>query len=96
MSCEALAFEKCLSLPPPLPGSDPKRATGPATSSTGGHWEALGVTGAQQGGRAWLLPHSQRRPPHRCEGAVPPDRSAGWCVNYGKDLITLLMNNNGY
>lgn len=28
--------------------------------------------------------------------ALQPGLSAGWCVNYGKDLITLLINNNGY
>lgn len=31
-----------------------------------------------------------------CTRALQPDLSAGCCVNYGKDLITPLINNNGY
>ena len=54
------------------------------------HWDALGCSGVATLGS---LPSPQ---PHWCTGAVTPDRRAGWRVNYGKDLITTLMNNNGY
>lgn len=82
MSCEALALRNHFSLSVRL------------RVPSGGVARVVSPEGHGGSGGSVLAPCAAPFPWY--SSALQPGLSAGRCVNYGKDLITLLINNNGY